>query len=211
MNWNLSGVGQGQNLTYNPVPSVNIGVSRKGRPIIQARSSEKGKYVCSECEITYRGPELVKPVCPLCEQKKITQQVRDALFQATNANNMLTNELESLKVQVDQLAAMKAAFDTTSVEDLTFIKSVVYRWQADRKAVALKPQHGRAKGKRSRPPINGFVAVFRNSDAEVHLCNSVGGLALASYLEEAIDLHGPISAMQTFVRAALQHLEARVE
>lgn len=171
------------------------------------------KYSCSECEIFYYLREGNKAFCPLCEEKRATQQVRDALFQVTNANHELQNEMERLKVQVDTLTAMKTSLDLISLDDLTFIKSVVYRWQANRGNVAIKPTHGvpSGRGKRRSTKVDGFVAIFRDADAEVHQCNSVGGLALAGYLEEAVALGGSVKAMEVLARAVLQHLKGSVE
>lgn len=171
------------------------------------------KYSCSECRIFYYMLDGQKARCPLCDQKQVTQQVRDALFQITNANHELQNEMERLKVQVDTLTAMKTSLDLISVEDLTFIKQVVYRWQADRGKVAIKPTHGvpTGRGKRRASKVDGFIALFRDGDPEVHQCNSVGGLALAGYLEEAVALSGQVKAMEVLARAVLQHLKGSVE
>ena len=165
---------------------------------------------CSTCEIVYYT-RAVKGICPLCEQMQVTQQLREALFQVTNANHMLQNRVESLVVQVDQLEAMKMTFDVMGVEDFAFIKSVVYRWQANRNGVAIKAIHGAPVGKSKRAPVTGFVVMFRDAETEVHNCNSVGGMALAAYLEEAHGLYGQIKAMEALARATLQHLEARVD
>lgn len=151
----------------------------------------------------------MKALCPLCEQNQVTQQVRGALFQVQNANNMLQNELASLKSLIDHLTAMKMAFEVLGPEDLTFVKSVVYRWQADRDRTTLKPLHGK-KG-RKIGTITGFLLITRDGEGETHVCNSVGGMALASYLGEAYGLYGQKKAMEIFIRASLQHLEARIE
>lgn len=171
------------------------------------------KYSCSECQIFYYMPDGAKARCPLCEERQVVKGMRDAVFQMTNANHELQNELERLKVQVDTLTAMKTSLDLISMEDLTFIKSVVYRWQANRGHVAIKPTHGipSGRGKRRASKVDGFVALFRDGEAEVHICNSVGGLALAGYLEEAVALGGQIKAMEVLARAVLQHLKGSVE
>lgn len=189
---------------------------RRANPALQGRAKEQDirgavKYSCSECQIFYYMPEGAKPRCPLCEERRVTKQVRDALFQATNANHELQNELERLKVQVDTLTAMKTSLDLISVEDLTFIKSVVYRWQSNRGNVAMKPTHAVPKRGRKGAPLDGFVAIFRDGETEVHQCNSVGGMALAGYLEEAVALGGSIKAMEVLARAVLQHLKGTVE
>lgn len=198
--------------------SANLGTRRAVRPALQGRAKDqdmrgKVKYSCSECQIFYYLPEASKAVCPLCDEKRAMTQVRDALFQVTNANHELQNEMERLKVQVDTLTAMKTSLDVISVEDLTFIKSVVYRWQADRGKVAIKTTHAlpSGRGKRRSSKIDGFVAFFRGDEAEVHQCNSIGGLALAGYLEEAVALSGQIKAMEVLARAVLQHLKGSVE
>jgi len=169
------------------------------------------KYSCSECRIFYYMSEGAKAHCPLCESQQVLLQVRDVVFRMTNANHELQNELMRLKVQVDTLTAMKNSLDLISTEDLTFIKSVVYRWQANRGHVAIKPTHAVPRRGRKTAPLNGFVAMFRMGETEVHECNSVGGMALAGYLEEAVALGGQIKAMEVLARAVLQHLKGSVE
>lgn len=205
--------------SWQNAQGLNVGARRAGKATaMQGRARDQDmrghvKYSCSECQIFYYMQEGQKARCPLCEEKRATQQVRDALFKITNQTHELQNENERLKVQVDTLTAMKTSLDLISQEDLTFVKQVVYRWQADRGRVAIKPTHGvpSGRGKRRSSKVDGFVAIFRDADAEVHQCNSVGGLALAGYLEEAVALGGPVKAMETLARAVLQHLKGSVE
>lgn len=201
----------------NITASVNtsgayIGANRPRTRPMQGRAKDQDvsgstKYSCSECRIFYYMPEGSKAICPLCSQNRYIVKLEEDAFQERNRLNAAFNEIERLKVQVDTLSAMKVALEATSVEDLTFLKSVLYRWQDERRNVALKPTHAAPKGRGKKSKVDGFIALFRGSDPEVHQCNSVGGLALAGYLEEAIMLGGQMDAMKVLARALLKHLE----
>jgi hypothetical protein len=72
--------------------------------------------------------------------------------------------------------------------------------------VALKVTHGKpAAGKRikrgEKLPPNGFMALPRKGDPEGHLATSIGGLAMAEYLDEAITTHGSAMAMGIMLKA----------
>ena len=164
-------------------------------------------YRCATCVITYELPQGQKAQCPACKAMAEVGQMRQALLQANNKLEQLTNELNRLRPQVDLVIAMRQALDLTGAEDRAFLKSVAYLHRAG-EVVTLKPLLVLEAGRRNRgrrPTPNGFVAVIHGRE-ETHRCTSIGGLALAQYTQEGLASVGPITTMQHLMLAMSAHL-----
>lgn len=104
---------------------------------------------------------------------------------------------------------MSAALELTDSTDLTFLKDVIYRYREDKSSVNLKITHGAGPKRGRRAPVNGFLALWRGGDEpEPHVCTSVGGVALASYYDEATRATGSAAALATLNRAMAPVLAA---
>lgn len=167
------------------------------------------KYSCSLHAISYHA---TSPACPLCDADKRVHDLQRALADVTNRLEILHDENKRLRVQTDVVEAMREALDVTGPDDLLFLKEVLYQWKIDR-SIALKVTHGSLLRKRSRAklPPNGFIAMPRGADPRGHVCNSLGGLAIAGYFEEALNTVGSAQAMILLVRAMAKHLPGATE
>lgn len=163
-------------------------------------------FECGIHNITY---EAARAGCPMCASERQVNQMRSALKDAQNQLQILTEQNLQLKVQVDIVAAIREATQILDDNDMAFLKTVLYEWR-DQKSVALKTTHGPRKKKREVPPPNGFIAMPRSGDPYGHLCTSVGGLAIAEYLDEAINTVGPANAMTLLVRGMSSHLPGAI-
>lgn len=183
----------------------------QGRVSAATNDNLAGKVACARCQITYEVPRGFRPKCPLCDAKSEVDQIRQALLESQNKLEMLTNEVGRLRSQVDLVMAIRDALEITGVEDLTFLKSVMYRYRDDR-SVTLKVTHGGSplRGRASAARANGFVAMVKGGAPEAHACSSAGGMAVAAYLAEGLRTTGPVSTMQNLIRAMNQHLPGGV-
>jgi hypothetical protein len=180
----------------------------RGRPI-QARTATQDansvatRFACSFCQITYYVPLGLKAQCPLCEAERRVKELQAALMVLKNQLEQSENSAARLRTTVDITVAMRDALDITNAKDLTFLKSVLYRYRADRSAIGLRVTHGSAQGtgRRQHAPANGFLALPRGGEPEAHLCSSAGGVAIAGYFEEAARTSGLPYAMTTIMRA----------
>lgn len=171
----------------------------QGAQIELGGSSVFTKYKCSRCAIQYEIKTGAKADCPLCTQEIKTEQMRQALKEATKKLEYLEGQLRRLESQNDLRAAIKNALDLIEAEDLMFLKAVLYRWRQD-KSIDLKVTH---HGKTHK--ANGFIAVPRRGEPEGHTCSSIGGVAVAALYDEALRSVGTAEAMRTLLKAA-QHL-----
>jgi hypothetical protein len=156
------------------------------------------RYHCEHCRIDYYDDSR-SPRCPLCEALREVHELKAALLETRNNLEQAANSNERLRIQVDTTAAIRQALELIGTEDLTFLKSVLYRHRAHRD-IALKVTHNRA-----RQP-NGFIANPRGGEPEGHTCTSMGGMAIAGYVEEAINTVGPPEAMKLLSRALQSRL-----
>lgn len=166
---------------------------------LQRQQREEKDFKCGIHNLTYIS---FRAGCPACEAERETNQLRSAVQTLTNQIKSLTETNTRLKAQTDVVFAIREAADILDDDDLAFLKSVLYEWR-DQKTAALKVTHG-GKGRRQSP--NGFIAYFRKGDPMGHLCSSVGGLAIAEYLDEAINTVGPVEAMKLLVRGMHPYL-----
>lgn len=178
------------------------------QPTMQARLKEQDsklatRYSCSTHAITYHTTDR-KPLCPMCDLENHTVDVQESLKKLANQVELLHAENKRLRTQVDLVDAMREAIDIIGRDDLMFLKTVLYQWKIDR-SIALKVTHGASRQSRKRAP-NGFIAMPRDGDPLGYACTSLGGLAMAEYLEEAINTVGSAQAMVLLVRAMARHL-----
>jgi len=165
--------------------------------------SKSKKFACATCRISFETPEGQRAKCPLCESQKDRMQLLEALRELKDRLERTTNELARLRPLVDLVAAMHTALKVTGVDDLTFLKSVAYRYRQDG-SVTLEVLNG-VRGATMSAPV-GFLAKSKVGEAEIYQCTSVGGLTLAHYVAEAMRSVGPQTAMQHLVRAMSDHL-----
>ena len=159
-------------------------------------------FKCTRCMIIYSqvfGPndKVFRGDCPLCRQEIKTEQMRLALQNTASKVELLERQNRDLDSTVNLQRSFKDALDLIDIEDLVFLKTVLYQWRQDR-SVTLKVIHTNQKP-------TGFIADYRHSDPEARQCTSIGGGAIAAYYEEALRTHGSAEAMKILLRAA-QHL-----
>lgn len=141
----------------------------------------------------------------MCVMERDHQAQANELHKYRNEVRMMAEQLKMLHLQVDLSAAIRAAIPTLDDDDYAWLKVQMYRYKID-KSVVLKTTHGRlAGGKRLKRgealPVNGFMAIPRQGDPEAHLATSIGGLAIAGYLDEALGAHGSAQAMGLMLKA----------
>lgn len=141
--------------------------------------------------------------CPVCLLEARVKELQEQLTRTANELQLSMQNGERLGVQVNELEAMRKALTVISKEDLTFIKSVCYRFQNDDtgcQLIACQDADDRWQ----------FLVRVKKAGAgrigEEHLCNSFGGIALASAFEQSSKVSGNMKAMQMLVRAVSQHL-----
>lgn len=162
------------------------------------------RYACSSCRITYQVAQGERARCPLCDMKR-------RYLELQNASTMLRNQLElseesrnALGVVADVVVAMQRAMDLVDLDDMTFLKSVLYRFRQDSTDISLGVLRAKAENGRSR--VIGFLAHPRYGDPEPRACTSVGGVALAGYYDEVSRSTGSVAALSTLIRAMNQVL-----
>lgn len=191
----------------------SIGRLRTGSVVSRVNDPGNGgftqKYACATCQITYEVPRGKISKCPLCVSRESEQQLRAALQEHRTRLERAINELNRLKPLLDLVVAMRSALEVTGPEDLTFLKSVGYRFR-DNDSIRLKVLSGRNKDNRTTPI--GFVLDHMQArDPEVHKCTSIGGLALAGYVEQSMRTVGRHTTMQHLLHALNDHLTGGLE
>lgn len=190
--------------------------SRRGQAVTmpaQARTAEQQsdlgvQYACSKCAISYHVQRGQKAQCPLCVSERRNFELQAAMNGQRNELERLHDEVTRLQVAVDLIAAMRDALSTIGVDDLTFLKSVLYRYRAEKGSIQLRATHGQGlrrvrqqRGGTDQPAVNGYLVETRNGEPEAHLCSSIGGVAIASYYQEAVRTSGAPQALATLMRA----------
>lgn len=144
---------------------------------------------CGICGITYKA---ISPGCPLCAEKRETTRMREALGLAKNKLEAVTAVSNKNARDADMMHSIRQAALMLNPEDRGFVKAALYQWRDGKAIGALKVV--------GQPP-KGLMAVPREGDAYAHEFTSIGGLALASYYEEATRALGPTDAMNILARA----------
>lgn len=187
--------------------------SRKPARPVQAKTAKQDvafndRVACSKCQISYYVPLGYKPICPLCDAEKRITELRRALYQAEQHAIKAEAQAHQVQTHVDIVLAIRDALEIMSVDDLAFLKSVLYRYRERKAGVQLKLIHGVPSHGRKKPPINGFLAVYQDGEPEAHECTSMGGLAVAGYYQEALQLAGSAKAMEHLHRALSTQMAA---
>lgn len=179
--------------------------SEQGRTAEQDAEPYATRHKCSTHLIEYYAPSGKRARCPQCMMERDYDEMKAQLIARENELKIATNELNRLRVQVDVLGAIRAAIDALDDNDYLWLKLQMYQYKID-KSVMLKATHGKvAGGKRlkrgDKLPPNGFMTVPKHGDPEAHQATSLGGLAMAEYLDEAITCFGSAQAMGIMLRA----------
>lgn len=145
------------------------------------------------------------PQCPMCILERKYDEVRAELVTRRNELKVAGVQLTRLQTQVDLQSAMRAAIDILDDNDFAWLKVQMYQYKID-KSVMLKATHGKLAGRArlkrgEKLPANGFMTVPRSGDPEAHAATSLGGLAMANYLDEAVTCFGSAQAMGIMLRA----------
>jgi hypothetical protein len=141
----------------------------------------------------------------MCILEDKYERVRAELVARRNELKVASGQLTRLQTQVDLQSAMRAAIDILDDNDFAWLKVQMYQYKID-KSVMLKATHGKVAGgarlkRGEKLPANGFMTVPRTGDPEAHSATSLGGLAMANYLDEAITCFGSAQAMGIMLRA----------
>lgn len=200
---------------WNPNPPNHrlnrVGGVKKRTPPVQQRAKDQDveelatKVKCAEHLIEYYVPRGDKSRCPMCAMQRSYDDVRAELISRTNELKVASAELTKLKVQVELGSAIKSALEILGDEDYAWLKVQMYQYKID-KSVILKPTHGNLEGGKrlkrgEKMPANGFMTLPRHGDPEAHLATSIGGLAMAEYLDEAINRFGSAQGMGLMLKA----------
>lgn len=203
-NANVTITGTGKSANFN-VPGLSI----NGQGRVSMKVSE---YDCGIHDLTYRA---ISPGCPACHSDREAQdshrqvtQMRKALMETRDQLASATGKVKELQAWYDLSTSIYEAADLLSIEDEMFFKETLYVYR-DEKSLTIKVTHGADLGKNGRKKKtsspNGFIVIPRRGDPYGHACNSVGGLAIAAYYEQASNAFGQIQAMKILLRG-LAHL-----
>ena len=194
----------------DPIQRGLLKGGRRVRPA-QARTEKQDmpeyatRLACSHHLIEYYVPHGTSSRCPMCDLGKQYDDVRARVIALENELKIATNQVEKYKEQVEVQTAMRSALEILDDNDYEWLKVQMYQYKMD-KSVTLKPTHGKlATGKRikrgAKLPVNGFMTVPRRGDPEAHLATSIGGIAMAEYLDEALTCFGSAQAMGIMLKA----------
>jgi hypothetical protein len=186
--------------------NINVGPSLNSGHVPQGwreKSSDgstpvQGKAECSRCLVSYWVPSGAKPRCPLCDANVTIQDLRAALRKAIAERDAAHETASRATAHTDLVLAMRSTVDLMSAEDIGFIKGILYRYRESKSTINVKVTHS-ITGK-----VNGFLIAHRvdkRQDLESYACTSVGGVALAGYVEEAIKQVGQPGAMAILMKA----------
>lgn len=161
------------------------------------------RYSCALHQVSYLVPQEAEKTCPVCSCEDTIKELQHQITRLSNDLQLSMQNSERLSVQVNELEAMRKALTLVSAEDLTFVKSIAYRFKADETAfqlIACQDADDRWQ----------FLVRTKKAGAgrigEEYYVTSFGGIALASAFAQANKVSGNIKAMQMLVRAVSQHL-----
>ncbi len=174
--------------------------------IYQPRPPVLKSFECGIHSISYKSE---RAGCPVCSAEREVQVMRRSLEQVQGQLEHAMTQIRALKVQTDIVSAIREAADTLGDDDLVFLKAVLYEWR-DQKSVALKTTHGARIKRRGPGQANGFIALPRRGEPYGHNCSSIGGVAIASYFDEATNTVGPAKAMEFLVKGLSEHLSGGI-
>lgn len=172
----------------------------------QAKVDERSfgsHYSCSRCHIYYAVARGDKAECPLCKLEKSHNLLGMKYQESRIEVNGLQHQVDALQAQVDYVNAMRQSLSVIDNRDLTFLKSFLYRYRADRGIALISMHPPGTKPRDLKKPKTAFRVEERNigEDGELHICSSVGGLALVGYFHEASCELGQKQALTYLLRA----------
>lgn len=150
------------------------------------------QFDCGIHDIKYKS---FTPGCPACDQERTITSLRVALQTVSSQLEVVSKKSQELQAQVDMVSSMRDAIPLLDESDTGFLKLSLYMYR-DEKSVALRPTRGGKRG-----AVIGFIRMSRRDEPFAHHCASVGGLAIAEYLNEAINTYGQPKAMEIMTRA----------
>jgi len=153
------------------------------------------QYDCGIHDLKYMA---FQAGCPACDSERVISQLRTAYSDLQNVHSLLERELHEARQQADLIYAIRSASPLLSDNDREFLKVTLYEAR-NFKNLAMKVTQGTVKKKRQRY-ANGFLVMPRDRDPYAHLCDSVGGTAIATYYQEAVQALGPIEGMKILAR-----------
>lgn len=158
---------------------------------------------CEACLITYTVGSGEAPTCPLCDATRRVRDLQGAMASMRNQMDLMGTELSRLRALTDVIFAIRDAVPIASSRDLAFLKSVLYRYRDNAASITLKALHEKSLTAGLRPSLSvtGLLAVPRSGDPESHICDSIGGLAIAEYFDDEVKRHNVPSAMTTLHQA----------
>jgi hypothetical protein len=196
---------QGFSTSTNQGPAMQAPMQGGGIPGVAQ------KYACSRCAISYTVREGDRVECPLCLKERELSRLRLAIEDLHTRLYNSESKVALLSVQIDHIAAIREALEITGSEDLTFLKSVMYRYREDRSigmlamAQAVRTKDGKLKvTKRQKRTV--LVVTQEGKDNEEYLCTSAGGVAIVGYYHEITNELGSKQAMGYLLRALSLHL-----
>lgn len=167
-------------------------------------------YRCSRHDnIDYRVKGS-KPVCPLCEELKRSELLRQELKKVTNANDLLKRDLIKARSQLSALDGMREAVTELGPEDGMFLKEMVYRYRANPKQVKVSQKIVKRQirvegaGTAVRHEVVGFVVEYRDGEEpefRSHAATSIGGKMIALQFSETLKMSGVKGAMEALMKA----------
>jgi hypothetical protein len=164
----------------------------------QDSSGQGTKWMCSLCQISYYSEET-PPQCPLCVSLRDVYELHRQLAEQEQRIETLSREVDRATANNDFVVAIRDAIDLISVEDMAWLKSILYRWR-EAKNITLK-----AVDTRQGP--RGFLAVWRDGATEQHMVDSIGGVAIAGLYQEVTQGFGGQVAVMTLAKAFSAHLK----
>lgn len=184
---------------------------RAGGATVQKRAAEQDaepyatKNSCTGHQIDYYTAVGDRTRCPLCVMERDFDETKAQLLVAQNHLENAQNKLKKIEPQVSLQSAIRQAIEILEDDDYLWLKTQMYQYKID-KSVSLKATHGKLAGGRrvrrgEKLPANGFMSLPRHGDPEGYLATSLGGLAMAEYLDEAISCYGSAQAMGIMLKA----------
>ena len=165
------------------------------------------KLRCAAHLIEYYLGQDDRKVCPMCELEHKMDDLKVMAIEANGQIKALQEENDRLRVQVEIGAAIKSAISLLGDDDYSWLKVQMYQYKID-KSVQLKAVHtgGAATGRGEKPQATGFMAIPRAGNPEAYMATSIGGVAMAGYLDEALTCYGPAQGMGIMLKAWWQAL-----
>lgn len=168
---------------------------------------------CTRCLISYDAVRASAAACPLCDAQKRMSALQEAVMSEKRRGDLLAEQLRRYRTEVDTTEAMRSALSLLSQDDLIFLKAALYHWRQD-KHTQLRVTHGPLggpgapeRGRKNAPPrANGFLLIPAHAEPEAHLCSSMGGVALAQYLDEVGRATSSNNALAMLMRVMLANL-----